>query len=102
MTRYKVKKPFIDYGMYHEINEVITDASIITNKEVKLWEGVLAKIREDGTEIPFEKLADTPKEPKSETPKPKVTVAPKVKVAESVPAAKSTTPVVKVVKTTTK
>lgn len=36
MTVYKVAKPFVSYGMYHEVGEVITDASLIDNLYVKI------------------------------------------------------------------
>jgi len=58
MTRYKVGRPFIAFGMYHEVGEIITDVSIIDNFEVKLWDCTIEPIDETGRTKPKVKKPD--------------------------------------------
>jgi hypothetical protein len=52
MVRYLVDQPFVDYGLYHSIGDIISDASIIMNLEVKIHNGVLIPIDDEEKPIP--------------------------------------------------
>ncbi len=88
MVRYKVKVPFVDFGIHHAVDSTIADVTLINNKDVKLWDGTIVMLDDDGKEIPFKKV--------SQARKIKV-VSPKVDPNKVTPKAEKVEKVTKVV-----
>lgn len=61
MVRYKVKVPFVDFGIHHAVDSIIADVTLIGNKDVRLWDGTIVMIDDNGKEIPFKKIPQVKK-----------------------------------------
>jgi hypothetical protein len=88
MIRYKVARPFTEFGIHHAVDTIIADVSLIMNLEVKLWDGTLIPVNDEGAPIKIENKKPVeekkPKQPSNSNPIPEPVATKTTKVTPKV------------------